>query len=47
VVWSGTTPTLDTATQTAFAHGTVGTGGKGGTTPTNDGISGVAQVTYP
>jgi hypothetical protein len=46
VVWSGTKPTLDSATQGAFTPGTAGTGGTGGAA-TNGGVSGVAQLTYP
>jgi hypothetical protein len=47
IVWSGTKPSLDTETRTAFAPGTPGTGGGGGAAPGNTGVSGVAQVTYP
>jgi hypothetical protein len=47
VVWSGTKPTLDSATQGAFTPGTAGMGGTGGAAPVNTGISGVAQLTYP
>ncbi len=47
VVWNGTKPTLDTATQSAFVHGAPGAGGVGGASPSNDGVAGVAQVTYP
>ncbi|CAN5723932.1 hypothetical protein BH09MYX1_BH09MYX1_38890 [soil metagenome] len=44
ILYKGTKPTTDAATDSKITFGAKGTKGLGGSTPTNDGIDGVAQA---